>query len=77
MNILVVGGGGREHAIIKKLKENPAVEPFYALRGNGGIPPNAVCVPEIGATDIGGIVAFARSHAADFAVVARPRFLST
>ena len=70
MTLLVVGGGGREHAIIKKLKENPAVETIYALPGNGGIAADAVCVPEIGATDIGGIVAFARSHAADFAVVA-------
>ena len=70
MTLLVVGGGGREHAIIKKLKENPAVETIYALPGNGGIAADAVCVPEIGATDIGGIVAFARSHAVDFAVVA-------
>ena len=70
MTLLVVGGGGREHAIIKKLKENPNVETIYALPGNGGIAADAVCVPEIGATDIGGIVAFARSHAADFAVVA-------
>ena len=70
MTLLVVGGGGREHAIIKKLKENPNVETIYALPGNGGIAADAVCVPEIGATDIGGIVAFARSHAVDFAVVA-------
>ena len=70
MTLLVVGGGGREHAIVKKLKENPNVETIYALPGNGGIAADAVCVPEIGATDIGGIVAFARSHAVDFAVVA-------
>ena len=70
MNLLVVGGGGREHAIIKKLKENPAVETIYALPGNGGIAADAVCVPEIAATDIGAIVDFARSHAVDFAVVA-------
>ena len=70
MTLLVVGGGGREHAIIKKLKENPDVETIYALPGNGGIAADAVCVPEIGATDIGGIVDFARSHAVDFAVVA-------
>ena len=70
MTLLIVGGGGREHAIIKKLKENPNVETIYALPGNGGIAADAVCVPEIGATDIGGIVAFARSHAVDFAVVA-------
>ena len=49
MRILVVGGGGREHAIIKKLKENKSVEVIYALPGNGGIARDAVCVP-IGAT---------------------------
>ena len=56
MNLLVVGGGGREHAIIKKLKENPSVETIYALPGNGGIAQDAVCVPEIGAKDIPAIV---------------------
>ena len=70
MNLLVVGGGGREHAIIKKLKENPSVETIYALPGNGGIAADAVCVPEIGARDIDKIVDFARSHAIGFAVVA-------
>ena len=59
MKILVVGGGGREHAIIKKLKENPSVEQIFALPGNGGIAADAVCV-NIGATDIAGITAFAR-----------------
>ena len=70
MNLLVVGGGGREHAIIKKLKENPTVETIYALPGNGGIAQDAVCVPEIGAKDIEKIVDFAKSHAIGFAVVA-------
>ena len=70
MNLLVVGGGGREHTIIKKLKENPAVETIYALPGNGGIAADAVCVPEIGAKDIPAIVDFAKAHAIDFAVVA-------
>ena len=70
MNLLVVGGGGRENAIIKKLKENPSVETIYALPGNGGIAQDAVCVPEIGAKDIPAIVEFAKSHAIDFAVVA-------
>ena len=70
MKLLVVGGGGREHAIIKKLKENSAVETVYALPGNGGIAADAVCVPEIGAKDIDAIVDFAVSHAVDFAVVA-------
>jgi len=70
MNLLVVGGGGREHTIIKKLKENPAVETIYALPGNGGIAADAICVPEIGAKDIAAIVEFAKNHAIDFAVVA-------
>jgi len=70
MNILVIGGGGREHAIIKKLRENPAVETVYALPGNGGMAADAVCVPEIGAKDIEAQVAFARAHAIDYAVVA-------
>ena len=70
MKLLVVGGGGREHAIIKKLKENPSVETIYALPGNGGIAQDAVCVPEIGAKDLDKIVDFAQSHSIDFAVVA-------
>ena len=70
MDILVVGGGGREHTIIKKLKENPAVETIYALPGNGGIASDAVCVSEIGAKDLDAIVDFAVSHKVDFAVVA-------
>ena len=70
MNLLVVGGGGREHAIIKKLKENPQAETIYALPGNGGISADAVCVPEIAATAVEQIVRFAKSHAIDFAVVA-------
>ena len=69
MKLLVVGGGGREHAIIKKLKENPAVEQIFALPGNGGIAQDATCVP-IGATEIDRIVEFAVENAIDFAVVA-------
>ena len=69
MKLLVVGGGGREHAIIKKLKENPSVETIYALPGNGGIAADAVCVP-IGATDIPRIVEFAVQNGIDYAVVA-------
>lgn len=69
MNVLVVGGGGREHAIIKKLRENPRVTALYALPGNGGIARDAVCVP-IGAKDIDGIVAFAKEKNIQFAVVA-------
>ena len=69
MNILVVGSGGREHALIKSLKKNPEVETMYALPGNGGIARDAVCVP-IGAKDIDGIVKFAVENKIGFAVVA-------
>ena len=69
MKLLVVGGGGREHAIIRSLKKNPEITEIYALPGNGGIANDATCVP-IGATDIGGIVKFATENAIDYAVVA-------
>jgi len=69
MKILVVGGGGREHAIIKKLRENKNVEQIFALPGNGGIAQDATCV-SICATDIDGIVQFAVENAIDYAVVA-------
>ena len=69
MKLLVVGGGGREHAIIRALKKNPQVETIYALPGNGGIAQDAECVP-IGATDIDKIVAFAVEKKVGYAVVA-------
>jgi phosphoribosylamine--glycine ligase len=69
MNILVIGGGGREHAIIKKLRENAGVEKIWALPGNGGIAADAECFP-VKATDIEGIKAFAKEHKPDYAVVA-------
>ena len=69
MNILVVGGGGREHAIIRALKKNPDVTTVYALPGNGGIAQDAICVP-ISATNIPEIVEFAKNNAIDYAVVA-------
>ena len=69
MKIMVIGGGGREHAIIKKIKENKNVTEIFALPGNGGIAADATCVP-IGAKDIEGAVAFAKENAIDFAVVA-------
>ena len=69
MKIMVVGGGGREHAIIKKIKENPKAEVIYALPGNGGIARDAICVP-IKATDIDAIVKFASDNKVDYAVVA-------
>ncbi len=71
MNIMVVGGGGREHAIIKKLRENSSVDKIYALPGNGGMAAEAECV-NIGAKDIDAITAFAKdpANAVDYAVVA-------
>lgn len=69
MKVMVVGGGGREHAIIKKLKENKSIERIYALPGNGGIAADAVCV-NVGAKDIAGVVNFAKENKIDFAVVA-------
>ncbi|MDO4607681.1 MAG: phosphoribosylamine--glycine ligase [Clostridia bacterium] len=69
MKILVVGGGGREHAIIKKLKENSNVEEIFALPGNGGIAADATCV-DIAATDIEKITEFAIANQIDYAVVA-------
>ena len=68
MKLMVIGSGGREHAVIRKLRENPAVEKIYALPGNGGIAADAVCV-DVGAKDIDGAVRFARENAVDFAVV--------
>ena len=69
MKILVVGGGGREHAIIKKIKENKNVEKVYALPGNGGMAEDAECV-DIGAKDIDKIVEFAKVNSIDYAIVA-------
>ena len=69
MNILVVGGGGREHAIIKKLNENKQIINIFALPGNGGMAKDAICV-NISATDLDGIVNFAKENKIDYAVVA-------
>ena len=69
MKIMVVGGGGREHALIKKIAESKHVEQIFALPGNGGIAADAVCVP-IGAKAIDEIVEFAQKEQIDFAVVA-------
>ena len=69
MKLLVVGGGGREHAIIKHLKKNPQVTEIFACPGNGGIAKDATCIA-IGATEIDKIVSFAVENAIDYAVVA-------
>ncbi len=69
MKIMVVGSGGREHAIIKKIKENPKVKEIYALPGNGGISRDAICV-DIGQKDITNIVLFAIDHKIDYAIIA-------
>ena len=69
MKIMVTGSGGREHAIIRKLKENRNVEVIYALPGNGGMAQDAVCV-DISATDIEAVAAFARENSVDYCVVA-------
>ena len=69
MKILVVGSGGREHAIIKKIKKNSSVSQIFALPGNGGIAEDATCV-DIAATDIAGITEFAVNNGIDYAVVA-------
>lgn len=69
MKIMVVGGGGREHAIIKKIKENKAVTEIFALPGNGGMAKDATLI-DIVATDIESIVKFAVENSIDYAVVA-------
>ena len=69
MKVMVVGGGGREHAIIKGLAKSPKVDIIYALPGNGGIAADAECV-DIGAKDLEGIKSFAVEQGIDYAVVA-------
>ncbi len=69
MDILVIGGGGREHAIVRKLRESPKVGKLYCLPGNGGISRDAVCAP-VGAMDKEGVLAFAKERRVDFVFVA-------
>ena len=69
MKVLIVGGGGREHAIATKIAENPTVEKLYAAPGNGGMASICELVP-LKATDVEGIVAWAKDNAIDFVVVA-------
>lgn len=70
MRIGVVGGGGREHAIIKALKKNSFIEKIYAIPGNGGIAADAECIPALKATDVEGVTAFAAEQKLDYVVVA-------
>lgn len=68
MKILVIGSGGREHAIIKKIKQNKNVSKIYAIPGNGGIERDAICI-DIKATDINAIKDFAKKNNIDYAIV--------
>ena len=69
MNILVIGSGGREHAIVRKLKESPKTDRLWCAPGNGGIAADAECV-DIGAMDIDGVVRFAQENPVDLVFVA-------
>lgn len=69
MKVLVVGGGGREHALIRKIKESNKVTAVACCPGNGGISYDAECYP-VSATDIDGVVKLAKEIKADFVVVA-------
>ncbi|HWQ58684.1 MAG TPA: phosphoribosylamine--glycine ligase N-terminal domain-containing protein, partial [Clostridia bacterium] len=66
---MIVGGGGREHAILEKSRQSPRVKALYALPGNGGMSEYAGCAP-VAATDIPSLVRFALENRIDFAVVA-------
>ena len=68
MKILVIGSGGREHAIIKKIKQNKNVSEIYAIPGNGGIERDAICI-NIKSTDINAIKDFAKKNNIDYAIV--------
>lgn len=69
MKLLMIGGGGREHALIRKLKESPRVEIIYCAPGNGGISRDAQCIA-ISAMDIDSVVAFSRENQIDLVFVA-------
>ena len=69
MKVLVVGGGGREHAICWKLAQSPKVTELYCAPGNGGIAQVATCVP-IKATDVDAMVSWCKENAMDFVMVA-------
>ena len=69
MKVLVIGGGGREHAVCKKLSESKDVTQILCAPGNAGIAQVARCIPEVKATDVEGIVALAKKEKADFVCV--------
>ena len=68
MKVLVIGSGGREHAIIRKLKENPTIEEIICAPGNGGIAADAKCV-NVSAIDLANMVELAKNEKVDFCVV--------
>ena len=68
MKLLVIGSGGREHAVVRALKKNPKVSEIHVLPGNGGIAQDAICA-DVAATDVKGAVNYAREHGIDYAVV--------
>ena len=69
MKVLVIGGGGREHAVCRKLAQSPKVTQLLCAPGNAGIAQVAQCVPQVKATDVEAIVALARQEAVDFVCV--------
>ena len=68
MKVLVIGGGGREHALVWKIQQSPLVDAVYCAPGNGGISSIAQCV-DIGAGDIEALLAFAQREGIDLTVV--------
>ena len=68
MKVMIVGSGGREHALTWKIAQSPKVDKIYCVPGNGGMAQLAECVP-MEVTDIAGIVAFAQENGIDLAVV--------
>lgn len=68
MKVMVIGSGGREHAVIRALKKSPEIDELYALPGNGGIAADAQCAA-ISAMDLDSVCQFAEDHRIDYAVV--------
>ena len=68
MKVLLVGSGGREHAIVWKLKQSPKIDKIYCAPGNAGIAQDAQCVP-IGAMEIDKLVSFAKEEGIDFTII--------